>query len=80
MRLVQDQRKANDYERTDRISLVGCTDSEELKQAIEENRDYICGETLAETLDVNPLAEAGADAVEKTIGEDVVKIAMSVTG
>ena len=80
VRLVQDQRKANDYERTDRINLVGCTDSEELKQAIEENRGYICGETLAETLDVNPLAEAGADAVEKTIGEDVVKIAMSVTG
>ena len=76
-RLVQDGRKANDYERTDRIHLVICTDDDEFKLAIEENRDYICGETLAETLDVKPLADAGADFVEKQIGDVVVKIGIS---
>ena len=78
VRLVQDQRKANDFERTDRIHLVICTDSEELKQAIEENREYIMGETLAETLEIKPLAEASDDYVELTIGEIVVKIGVSV--
>jgi len=73
-RLVQDGRKANDYERTDRIQLVICTDDEEFKLAIEENRDYLSGETLAESLEVKPLAEAGADFVEKQIGDVVVKI------
>ena len=78
VRLVQDQRKANDYERTDRIDLLICTESDELKQAIEENKDYICGETLAETLVIKPLAEAAPDCVEKTIGDIIVKIGMSI--
>ena len=77
-RLVQDQRKAKDLERTDRINLVACADSDDLKQAIEENREYLCGETLAESLEVKPLSEAGADFVEVTIGEVVVKIGISV--
>jgi isoleucyl-tRNA synthetase len=77
-RLVQDQRKAKDLERTDRIHLVCCTDSDELRQAIEENRDYLCGETLAESLVVNSLTDASTDFVEVTVGEIVVKIDVSV--
>jgi isoleucyl-tRNA synthetase len=78
VRLVQDQRKANDYERTDRIELIVCTDSGELRQAIEENKVYLCGETLADSLIVKALAEAGSDFVELTIGEHVVKLGLSV--
>jgi hypothetical protein len=55
-----------------------CTDSDELKLAIEENNDYISGETLADSLIVKPLADAGADFVELTIGEHVVKLGLSV--
>ena len=78
VRLVQDQRKANDYERTDRIELIVCTDSDEARQAVEENREYICRETLAAELTVKPLADAEDDFVERTIGEIVVKIGMRV--
>ena len=78
VRLVQDQRKANDYERTDRIELIVCTDSDEARQAVEENREYICRETLAAVLTVKPLADAEDDFVERTIGEIVVKIGMRV--
>jgi len=78
VRLVQDQRKSQDLERTDRIELIVFTDSEEFSQAIDENRDYICGETLATTLEIKPLADAPADAIEKQIGDIVVKIGIRV--
>lgn len=77
-RLVQDQRKAKDLERTQRISLVVGTDSEELSQAIEENGEYLCGETLADSLDVKPLNDAGANFVEVQIGEVAVKIGIEL--
>jgi isoleucyl-tRNA synthetase len=69
VRFVQDRRKELDLERTDRINVVVATDSDELEQAIEENKDYITGETLAVSLEVVPLASATADAIEKEIGD-----------
>jgi isoleucyl-tRNA synthetase len=74
VRFVQDRRKELDLERTDRINVVIATDSDELKQAIDENSDYISGETLATSLKVVPFAEATADSIEKEIGEHAFKL------
>ena len=79
VRLVQDQRKANDFERTDRIELSVCCDSEDLIKAVEENIDYIGGETLAtDNIAVIPLSEADDNFVELTIGDIVVKLRLKV--
>ena len=77
VRLIQDRRKEMDLERTDRIDVVIATDSDELKQAIEENREYLTGETLAVSLDVVPLASAPENALDKEIGEHVFKLSVS---
>ncbi len=79
VRLVQDQRKAMDLERTDRIDLTVCTDAEELSQAIEENRDYLAGETLATSLVVKPVSESESNSIEKQIGEIDVKLGIRVS-
>jgi isoleucyl-tRNA synthetase len=49
-RQIQDRRKQLDCDFTDRIEVGIVTDSEELCQAIEENAEYIKGETLADRL------------------------------
>ena len=50
VRLVNDRRKALDCAYNDRLEIGIITDSDELKQAIEENRDYILTETQADRL------------------------------
>jgi isoleucyl-tRNA synthetase len=62
VRLIQERRKELDCQYTDRIQVGLVTESEELRQAIEENTEYICGETLALGLTADPLE--GAVAVE----------------
>ena len=47
VRLIQETRKQRDCNRTDRIHVYIIVDDAELKSALEENRDYIAGETLA---------------------------------
>ena len=74
VRFVQDRRKELDLERTDRIEVLIGTDSDELKQAIEENSEYISGETLATSLDVVPFVEALEGSIEKEIGEHAFKL------
>ena len=77
VRLIQDYRKERDLERTDRIVLTVQTDSDDLKQAIDENKDYITSETLtAELLD----AAAGGAVVEKEIGELKIQLGIEVAG
>jgi isoleucyl-tRNA synthetase len=64
VRLVQDRRKELELNFTDRIEIgiVGaCAD---LQQAIEQNRDYICGETLATKLVFEALHGESASDVE----------------
>jgi isoleucyl-tRNA synthetase len=76
-RMIQDRRKEMDLERTDRIELNLYTDSDELKQAIEENRGYLVGETLATKLSLErPLAKL--DFVEKEIGDYKIEIYIQV--
>ena len=77
VRLIQDYRKERDLERTDRIVLTVQTDSDDLKQAIEENKDYITSETLtAELLDT----AGGGSVVEKEIGELKIQLGIEVAG
>ena len=49
-RQIQDRRKQLDCDFTDRIEVGIVTDSDELQKAIEENSEYIQGETLADRL------------------------------
>jgi isoleucyl-tRNA synthetase len=72
VRLIQERRKELDCQYTDRIR-VGCvTESEELRQAIEENTEFICGETLALGLTGDPLP--GAVPVEHDVAGSPIQI------
>ena len=72
VRLIQDRRKELDCQYTDRIQVGLVTESEELRQAIEENADYICGETLALGLAPDPLD--GAVPVEHDLAGSPVQL------
>jgi isoleucyl-tRNA synthetase len=50
VRLVQDRRKELDFNFTDKIQIGIGGASSSVQRAFEQNRDYICGETLAEEL------------------------------
>ena len=65
-------RKDLELEFTDRIEIGIAGASAELQRAIEQFRDYICGETLAKKLVFE--ATAGVEAVEVEIGDDKVKL------
>ena len=72
VRLIQERRKELDCQYTDRIQVGLVTESEELRQAIEENADFICGETLALGLGPDPLD--GAVAVEHDLAGSPVQL------
>ena len=73
-RYVQDHRKELDLERTDRIDVWIQTDFDELKQAIEENTDYLKGETLATSITLSACDESSVKPCEVTVGENDVTI------
>ncbi|MDB2686138.1 isoleucine--tRNA ligase [Mariniblastus sp.] len=73
-RYIQDRRKELDLERTDRIDVWINTDFDELKQAIEENLDYLKGETLATSITLSACKELGVEPCEVQVGEHDVKI------
>ena len=76
-RQVQERRKGLDLERSDRIQLHLVTDSEELSQAISENKEYLMGETLANELHQEPPSDS-TEPVECEIGEAILKIHVAV--
>lgn len=55
VRHIQERRKALDCQYTDRIAVGVVTQADEVAQAVNENRDYIMGETLAEQLTDQPI-------------------------
>ena len=67
VRAIQDRRKDMDCQFTDRIALGIVADSEELRAAIEQFRDYIMGETLA--VDLELAAIPGAEAADIEVGD-----------
>jgi isoleucyl-tRNA synthetase len=61
---IQTRRKEIGCEYTDRIRIGVTTDSDELRRAIEEFRDYVAQETLAVEIVVRPEPAAGAIELE----------------
>ena len=76
VRLVQDRRKEMDLQFTDRINLGIVSDSDDLNQAIDENRGYICDETLAVSLVPNALENT--ESVEREIGDTKLSMYLNV--
>ncbi|MFZ5830240.1 MAG: isoleucine--tRNA ligase [Planctomycetota bacterium] len=76
VRIVQDVRKEMKLEFTDRIEVEIATDSEELKRAIAEFRDYIAGETLA--MELVLVEKAAASAAKVDVGGQVAWIVVRV--
>ncbi len=68
VRHVQDTRKKADLQMEDRIELYLETESEKLRQAIDEHKDFIAGETLTTKWAAGPL------------GKDAFRAAVSVDG
>jgi isoleucyl-tRNA synthetase len=72
VRLVQDRRKELNLDFTDQIEIgiVGVLPT--LQQAVEHNRDYICGETLAVKLVFEALP--GVEPIDAEIGDEKIKL------
>ena len=68
VRLVQDERKKQDLNFTDRIDVGVVGASTALQQALEKNREYICGETLAVKLVFEALP--GVAGIEVELGDE----------
>jgi isoleucyl-tRNA synthetase len=66
-RTVNDGRKGKNCQFTDRVELTIVTESQELRSAIEQFRDYIMTETLAVKIGFEPLA--GVEPVDVEIGD-----------
>ena len=73
-RFVQDRRKELDLERTDRIDVWIKTDSDDINQAIQENTDYLKGETLAVSITQAACDESGIEPTEVKVGDHEVTI------
>jgi isoleucyl-tRNA synthetase len=73
IRTIQNRRKEIGCEYTDRIEVGIKTDDDEVITAIEEHRQTICSETLAERLTLE--AFQGVDPVETEYGQVYVRIA-----
>jgi isoleucyl-tRNA synthetase len=74
VRIIGDLRKQQGCEFTDRIRVHVTTESDELPQAIEENRAYIQGETLAVALHVG----AHGDGQEYEVGGHTIRVRLEV--
>jgi isoleucyl-tRNA synthetase len=72
VRLVQDERKKLELDFADRIEIGVVGASAGLRAALQANRDYICGETLAVKLAFEALN--AAEGVETEIGDDKVSL------
>ncbi len=77
VRAIQDRRKEMGCQFTDRIAVGIVTESDELRTAIEQFRDYIAGETLAVEIKLGPLP--GVEAAEIDLAGHAVKLYVKVT-
>ena len=59
---VQNLRKSNGFEVTDRISLIFNGD-EEIKNAINKNIEYVKSETLSNRIQFNVKVDGGSDVI-----------------
>ncbi len=73
-RLVQERRKELECQYTDRIRVGVVTDDDEIWQAVAENMNFLCNETLAEEILRESLA--GVDAVDVKIAGKTVQLSV----
>jgi isoleucyl-tRNA synthetase len=73
-RLVQERRKELECQYTDRIRVGVVTDDDEIWQAVDENMNFLCNETLAEEILRESLA--GVDAVDVKIAGKTVQLSV----
>ena len=59
---VQNLRKSNGFEVTDRINLIFSGD-DEIKNAINKNIEYVKSETLSNTIQFNVKVDGGSDVI-----------------
>ncbi|QDT09938.1 isoleucine--tRNA ligase [Planctomycetes bacterium K23_9] len=71
IRVIQSQRKEIDCQYTDRIEVGVVSDDAEVVSAIEEHRELICSETLADSLKLQSID--GIEAVDTDLGQVFVK-------
>ncbi|MDG1874672.1 MAG: DUF5915 domain-containing protein, partial [Mariniblastus sp.] len=76
-RQVQEHRKRCELDRADRIELFLASDSPDLNQAIEENREYLMNETLASQLSTGEPTKP-MESVVCEIGEGKITISLCV--
>ena len=76
VRLIQDTRKQEDLQFTDRINIYIHTSDGELLKAIDENKDYILGETLGVELTIN--TETSAKLQKHEIADKEISLGIEV--
>ena len=77
---IQNIRKESDFDVTDKVEAVVFADGEayaEIEEALKSYKDYVCSQTLANTLVLKPLAEADSSLAEVEWNETTIKIAVT---
>ena len=64
--MVQQLRKEKDLDVSDRICLTWSCDSDKVKQALSEHKDYICDQVLAVSFDENAMAQDKTEELAET--------------
>jgi isoleucyl-tRNA synthetase len=71
IRLIQDMRKKRQCNFTDRIEVILKTDDQTIREAIEENKSFICSETLAVRLAMEEITKSieleSVELADKTV-------------
>ena len=77
---IQNIRKESDFDVTDKVEATVFADGEayaEIEEALKSYKDYVCSQTLANTLVLKPLADADSSLAEVEWNETTIKIAVT---
>ena len=77
---IQNIRKESDFDVTDKVEATVFADGEayaEIEEALKSYKDYVCSQTLANTLVLKPLADADSSLAEVEWNETAIKIAVT---
>ena len=77
---IQNIRKESDFDVTDKVEATVFADGEayaEIEEALKSYKDYVCSQTLANTLVLKPLADADGSLAEVEWNETAIKIAVT---
>ena len=77
---IQNIRKESDFDVTDKVEATVFADGEayaEIEEALKSYKDYVCSQTLANTLVLKPLADADSSLAAVEWNETAIKIAVT---